>query len=512
MVLPTARFPSGKYYALTWGISDGYGGMTSALLHRSRAFHRLGGIPVEILTTDDRPDFAELAERLIDSEEWTEGVTLRNLWDDLRERTLAPAKSQKTQIEAALPLEADENDLLTQHGGIVLKRERVGAGQKFVAADRFRRDGSLLATERRIKGGRSIVIYDLQGAPVRRFKSRWKLYHWWLDLVFKRHLSFVVVDSKTSARFMPDYRRDNVVAVHLVHASHREDARDAPLGVLGAATQPVLRETRAAVLKRSGDFDSVVVLTERQRAELLEDLLALGIDARGVIRVIPNGIDLPMRSASDHVRGAGVMLASLDERKRVEHAIDAMVEAHATVPQTTLDVYGGGDRAEELLAQINRQNADSFVSLRGYRSDARAKFASADFSLLTSTSEGLPLVLVEGMAAGCVPIAYDVRYGPADMIQDGVSGYLVEEGDISLLAKRIVELQRMPEAQLRAMRQRAVARAKEFSDEAIAKRWANEFARALDAKRIRAAADDALAIRLRRRAGVVRRRLGRMLG
>ena len=165
------------------------------MLHRSRAFHRLGGIPVEILTTDDRPDYAELAERLLDSGELTEGVTLRNLWDDLRERTLAPAKSQKTQIEAALPLEADENDLLTQHGGIVLKRERVGAGQKFVAADRFRRDGSLLATERRIKGGRSIVIYDLQGAPVRRFKSRWKLYHWWLDVAGQE-----VVDGRSARR------------------------------------------------------------------------------------------------------------------------------------------------------------------------------------------------------------------------------------------------------------------------------------------------------------------------
>ena len=50
--------------------------------------------------------------------------------------------------------------------------------------------------------------------------------------------------------------------------------------------------------------------------------------------------------------------------------------------------------------------------------------------LLTSRMEGLPLVLLEAMSVGCIPIAYDMPYGPADIIVDGVNGYLVEAGDI----------------------------------------------------------------------------------
>ena len=50
--------PDGRQLAVTWGIPDRYGGMTSALLHRSRAFVRLAGREVDIVTFDAMPDLA----------------------------------------------------------------------------------------------------------------------------------------------------------------------------------------------------------------------------------------------------------------------------------------------------------------------------------------------------------------------------------------------------------------------------------------------------------------------
>lgn len=496
------NFPKGKYYALTWSLPDDYGGMTGAMLHRSRAFRQLGGVKVEVLTLDDRPDYAELSAKLLASGELTEGVSIRNLWDDLRRRDLKPAAKQKSPLKAAEPLEPTAGDHVVEHDGVVLVRERHDEHGAVVSADRFRRDGSLLATDRIDAGGHTVMLYDAEGQPVRRWGSRWKLYRWWLDRVFKKRLSFLIIDSKTAARFVPGYRRENVVTLHLVHASHRDPE----------SAEPRLRPSREAVLKRSNDFDSVVVLTERQREELLHDLGELGIDANNVVRVIPNGINLPPAEATEHERGNGIIVASLDERKRVDLAVDAVVEAHHTAPEVQLDVYGGGERAETIRAQIERQGAEGFVTMHGYHPDARSGFKRAGFSLLTSSSEGLPLVLAESMAAGCIPMAYDIRYGPTDMIRDGVNGFVVPDGDTALLAQRIVELQRMPESQLQVMRSKAIARAQEFSDNAIAKRWVREFERALGAKRIRDAEGQSLPIRMRRRAGVVRRRVQRALG
>ena len=37
-------------------------------------------------------------------------------------------------------------------------------------------------------------------------------------------------------------------------------------------------------------------------------------------------------------------------------------------------------------------------------------------------------MLVESMASGCIPIAYDIDYGPSDIITDGVDGFLGHRG------------------------------------------------------------------------------------
>ncbi len=49
---PQVPFPPGRQFAVTWSIPHGFGGMTNALLHRSRAFVQLAGQPVDVLTFD----------------------------------------------------------------------------------------------------------------------------------------------------------------------------------------------------------------------------------------------------------------------------------------------------------------------------------------------------------------------------------------------------------------------------------------------------------------------------
>ena len=60
--------------------------------------------------------------------------------------------------------------------------------------------------------------------------------------------------------------------------------------------------------------------------------------------------------------------------------------------------------------------------------------------LLTSRHEGQPLVVLEALARACPVIAYDVHYGPADMIENHRSGVLVEAGDVGALVDALVEV------------------------------------------------------------------------
>jgi glycosyltransferase involved in cell wall biosynthesis len=64
---------------------------------------------------------------------------------------------------------------------------------------------------------------------------------------------------------------------------------------------------------------------------------------------------------------------------------------------------------------------------------------SADFFLLPSQQEGMPLAMLEAMAAGLPVVATRIG-GVADILEDGKTGLLFDPGDIHLLAEHIVTL------------------------------------------------------------------------
>ena len=127
--------------------------------------------------------------------------------------------------------------------------------------------------------------------------------------------------------------------------------------------------------------------------------------------------------------------------------------------------------------------ADAPVELRGYSDQAWKEFDKASFSLLTSSNEAFGLVLVESMGHGCIPISYDMPYGPAEIITHGVDGFLVPPDDISGLATEIRRLARASRAELAPIREAAYRRALEFNDENVTKRWAEVMETALAEKR-----------------------------
>lgn len=462
--------PAGRQYALTWAIEDSWGGMTSAMLHRSRAFVRLGRRPVSVLTFDPDPDYPARETRLRADGRLIEGMTLLNLWDWLREHplpggSLALEKHPFTPL-SELPEAPDETFVERRRGDAVLSRVRRSTSGDVLQTDHFRVDGSLLLSERRdvaergVLGGKSVVLCDRDGHPVRSWGRIAHLYRAWLDALTRRHPSFLVVDSKTVARWVLEYRRAHAVTVHVVHASHLVGL-ERPHGRL--------RESRRAVFENLSAFDAVAVLTPRQR----DDIIAL-LGSQDNLEVVPNSRDLPAAPPlTGRPAGAGVMLASLTARKRVQHAIEAVTALRARGVDVELDVWGEGEKREQ-LAEV----ADDGVRLRGHAPDAVTRLEEASFLLSTSTSEGFPLVLVEALAAGCIPIAYDIPYGPADIIEDGVNGFLVPAGDVAGLADAVARLVAMSEDERVRMRAAAVKSARRFTDASVTREWGRVMRRA----------------------------------
>jgi len=102
-------------------------------------------------------------------------------------------------------------------------------------------------------------------------------------------------------------------------------------------------------------------------------------------------------------------------------------------PDARCLIVGDGDRRGEIAGAIERYGAGGRVMLAGARRDIADLLAAADVFVLSSIREGLPVSLLEAMAAGTAIVATAVG-GIPDAITDGESGLLVPPGDANVLA------------------------------------------------------------------------------
>jgi len=472
----TARLPEGNHYAVMWGIPDLYAGMTNSMLHRCRAFVELAGVDVTILTYEYRPDYDVVRARLRERGAMIDGMHLMNIWEDMRGWDDTKLRGVSGADQFVPP---DENLFipLGERGdhSDPLRHTLHDADGEVLQLDYFRPDGTLLASDRRKVPGpkwRAFTLCDTAGQPIGTWQKIWELYWSWLDSLPRDPVAWFIADSKTSANHMVEYRRDDAVVIHVVHGSHLAPGTGRPHGELV--------ESRRRAFERLDDWDGVVFLT-RQQLDEVDVLLGPG-DNR---HVIPHGRHVPTSSPELNRSSLnGVMLTSLSKRKQIGHAVKGIARAgRVGLRRPHLDVFGQGAQDKPLRKLIARHRAN--VDLRGYSDDAAREFDTASFSLLTSNNEAFGLVLVESMGHGCIPISYDMPYGPAEIITHGVDGYLVPADDIEALAAAIRRITRTKPAQLAPMREAAHRRALEFNDEHVTARWAVAMQKALDAKRAR---------------------------
>src|SRR5699024_1084538 len=86
-------------------------------------------------------------------------------------------------------------------------------------------------------------------------------------------------------------------------------------------------------------------------------------------------------------------------------------------------------------------------------------------------SEGLPLSLMESMGAGCVPIVYDITYGPRDLIEQGANGFITPRGDIDALADQVEVFLSLKSETVDAMRRSAMKTVERYLPEVGYERW-----------------------------------------
>lgn len=479
----STTLPHRRQLAVTWGIPEEYGGMTGALLRRSRSFVQHAGAESDILTFESRPDYDAVRRRLRERGELIDGMRLRNIYEDFRrgERTPVPVPKHPGKSRGA----PDEEEA-TPEGTVRRWRD----GKHEVRVEHHRADGTLaVLEERRPKGRRLITAFDRGGRTTGQWTSATAFRFAWLDEVVAHDPAVMIVDSKTAALSMQKYRYPDVASLHVVHGAHHD-------------AEGRLTASRRSVFENLHRWDAVVFLTERQRATAIDQL-----GDPGNFEVVPNAVALPAwvpRLPPDRLHG--VIVSRLSGIKRIDHALRILAAVRALDIPVTAEIVGEGDRRPKLEAEAHRLGLSDAVRFSGYVPQAADLYARGSWTLLTSRSEGESLSLLEAMAAGCLPIAYDIRYGPAEVIADGRNGRLVPDGDVDAAVRALVRVCLLDDDELAAMRLAARAAARRHDDASTVARWAEVQRRAVARHERRPTLDDGALVRVR-----VRRLRGRIL-
>lgn len=176
------------------------------------------------------------------------------------------------------------------------------------------------------------------------------------------------------------------------------------------------------------------------------------------IVTIPNGIDgsrfeltidrqAKRRELGIHEQGSVIGLAvRLSDQKGITFLLQAMPRILAKHPDTTLLIAGDGDLRMDLERETQQLGIAARVKFCGPRKDIPELLKLLDLYVLPSKWEGLPMVILEAMAAGCPIVATDVG-GNSTAVVDGVTGALVPPQDPGALADAIIRLLDSPDLQ-----------------------------------------------------------------
>lgn len=216
------------------------------------------------------------------------------------------------------------------------------------------------------------------------------------------------------------------------------------------------------ILKRIQKFDAIITLTENDKKEWKDF---------SNVQIIPNLLTCYPETILQDKRYKRVISAGrLQWQKGYDLLIESWREVHKRFPDWHLAIFGDGPDRGLLQTMIEQYGLSEVVHLYMPTDTIYAEYTKSDFYVMSSRWEGFGLVLIEAMSCGIPCISFDCPHGPSDIIDNGNDGFLVENGNINLLAEKINYL--IDREDIRTeMGKQARKNVKRFKIENIAGQW-----------------------------------------
>lgn len=226
-------------------------------------------------------------------------------------------------------------------------------------------------------------------------------------------------------------------------------------------TTPLSRKLASLFAKK------IVVLTHTDKS-----IYEKRYNAHNVV-CIHNPITLDNQGlASQLTEKRAIAIGRLEDQKGFDLLLKAWGMCNCKDRGWTLDVVGDGSKKESLTKQLNEEGLQNSVKILPPTKNVLDLYLNASLYVMSSRFEGLPLVLIEAMSVGLPIISFDCHTGPRDIVQNGVTGVLVEDGNITKLSEAIDSLTSDNNI-LHTMGENAIKYSKLFDIEPIKQQWIN---------------------------------------
>jgi glycosyltransferase involved in cell wall biosynthesis len=200
---------------------------------------------------------------------------------------------------------------------------------------------------------------------------------------------------------------------------------DLAAGRLATSVIAVSEHGRRALVAARSPRDRTVTIANGLADRELQALRAVAAARRGAGRG-----GLPARVG---------FLGRLSPEKGTKELLELAPVLAASGSGATLDIAGDGPDRDWLVATMAGVAAESTVRWRGTVADSAAFLRDVDILVLPSHNEGMPYVVLEGMAAGCAVVAFAVG-GIPEVIGSGDLGVLVDPGDVAAFVAEVTAL------------------------------------------------------------------------
>jgi len=168
-------------------------------------------------------------------------------------------------------------------------------------------------------------------------------------------------------------------------------------------------------------------------SELLKEKVAVHNAFHVPLEVISCGTPIPSFLKSKSISPIKLVYAGklTEEAKQISLLTKAFCTVVKEVKGVEAYIYGDGPAKEDVLAIIEQEAKGLPVYYKGFvpSEEIQERITDKHIIVLLSDYEGLPIVLMEAMACGLVPVCLAIRSGIPELVKDGETGLLVLDRD-----------------------------------------------------------------------------------